>query len=247
MRDHRRCRSSPCVVSLTWTLSDAQNRPIDELTDPVEFFYGGDDLLAKVEEACRPGSRLRGCSLHLEPEHAFGDYRPNWCASRTASSSPSSSRKACSSRACPRAAVTPDMPADAIYTVTEIYPSHVVLDGNHPLAGMALRLHMQVRDVREATEDEIAAQRRRGEGAGGMLSPVPPGHPATSTEPRPVSAQPRPVDPKPPPPRATRRSRRRAEAGLHHRHDDHLRDALQRLHGEGRAAAVPAADHQRPW
>ena len=31
------------------------------------------------------------------------------------------------------------MPADVLYTVTEIYPSHVVLDGNHPLAGMALR------------------------------------------------------------------------------------------------------------
>ena len=41
--------------------------------------------------------------------------------------------------------------------MTEIYPEHVVLDGNHPLAGMALRLHIKVRDVREATEDEIAA------------------------------------------------------------------------------------------
>jgi FKBP-type peptidyl-prolyl cis-trans isomerase SlyD len=49
------------------------------------------------------------------------------------------------------------MPADAVYTVTEIYPSHVVLDGNHPLAGLALRLHVRVRDVREATDEEIGA------------------------------------------------------------------------------------------
>ena len=49
------------------------------------------------------------------------------------------------------------MPADAIYTVTEVYPTHVVLDGNHPLAGIALRLHLKVRDVREATDDEIEA------------------------------------------------------------------------------------------
>ena len=41
----------PCVVSLTWTLTDGQNRAIDALTDPVEFFYGGSDLLAKLEEA----------------------------------------------------------------------------------------------------------------------------------------------------------------------------------------------------
>jgi FKBP-type peptidyl-prolyl cis-trans isomerase SlyD len=39
--------------------------------------------------------------------------------------------------------------------VTEIYPDHVVLDGNHPLAGIAIRLAVKVESVREATEDEI--------------------------------------------------------------------------------------------
>jgi FKBP-type peptidyl-prolyl cis-trans isomerase SlyD len=57
----------------------------------------------------------------------------------------------------PEGSVTPDMPADAIYTVTEVYESHVVLDGNHPLAGLALRLQLKVRDVREATEEEVEA------------------------------------------------------------------------------------------
>jgi FKBP-type peptidyl-prolyl cis-trans isomerase SlyD len=33
----------------------------------------------------------------------------------------------------------------------------VVLDGNHPLAGMGLRLKLKVRAVREATDEEIAA------------------------------------------------------------------------------------------
>ena len=33
----------------------------------------------------------------------------------------------------------------------------MVLDGNHPLAGIALRLDLTVRDVREASEDEIEA------------------------------------------------------------------------------------------
>ena len=43
--------SKPCVVSLSWTLRDAQNNPIDELQQPTEFFYGGHDLLERVEEA----------------------------------------------------------------------------------------------------------------------------------------------------------------------------------------------------
>ncbi|OIQ70690.1 FKBP-type peptidyl-prolyl cis-trans isomerase SlyD [mine drainage metagenome] len=49
----------------------------------------------------------------------------------------------------------PDIPRDTLYTVTDVYPEHVVLDGNHPLAGIALRLTLKVRAVREATQAEI--------------------------------------------------------------------------------------------
>ena len=34
-------------------------------------------------------------------------------------------------------------------------PDHVVLDGNHPLAGIAIRISIQVESVREATEEEL--------------------------------------------------------------------------------------------
>ena len=46
-----------------------------------------------------------------------------------------------------------------LYTVTDIAAGKVVLDGNHPLAGMALRFFCQVLSVRTANPDEI---RRRG-------------------------------------------------------------------------------------
>ena len=49
----------------------------------------------------------------------------------------------------------PDAPRDTLYTVTDIYPEHVVLDGNHPLAGIAIRISLKVESVREATEEEI--------------------------------------------------------------------------------------------
>lgn len=48
-----------------------------------------------------------------------------------------------------------DASPDALFTITEIYPEHVVIDGNHPLAGIALRLHLKVERVREATVDEV--------------------------------------------------------------------------------------------
>ena len=48
-----------------------------------------------------------------------------------------------------------DLSREIVYTVSEIYPEHVVLDGNHPLAGIALRISLKVEDIREATEEEI--------------------------------------------------------------------------------------------
>ena len=150
--------TAPCVVSLTWTLSNAQNQPIDELAEPVEFFYGGDDLLPKVEEALAGHAVGDELHLQLEPEHAFGDYRAELVCFEDRALFPDAVEPGMAFEGLPEGAVTPDMPRDAIYTVTEVYPDHVVLDGNHPLAGMALRLHVKVRDVREATPDEIEAR-----------------------------------------------------------------------------------------
>ena len=149
--------SIPCVVSLTWRLQDVQGNLIDELADPVEFFFGGDDLLAKVEEALAGQATGFASALHLEPEHAFGDYDPALVFFEERTVFPDTVEVGMQFDGVPEGAATKNMPADAIYTVTEVYPGHVVLDGNHPLAGIALRLDLTVRDVREATPDEVTA------------------------------------------------------------------------------------------
>ncbi len=149
--------TAPCVVSLVWRLEDTQGNLIDELKDPVEFFYGGDDLLAKVEEALVDQETGFSTKLHLEPQHAFGDYDPDLVFFEERSIFPEQVEPGMQFDGLPEGATTPDMPSDAVYTVTEVYQTHVVLDGNHPLAGIALRLDLQVRDVREATGEEIEA------------------------------------------------------------------------------------------
>ena len=150
--------SAPCVVSLTWQLTDAQNRAIDELAQPVEFFYGGDDLLEKVEEILAGHATGDQVQVQLEPEHAFGDYRAELVCFEDRKLFPEQLETGMAFEGLPVGHATPDMPGDAIYIVTEIYPSHVVLDGNHPLAGMALRLDMKVVDVREADAEELEAR-----------------------------------------------------------------------------------------
>jgi FKBP-type peptidyl-prolyl cis-trans isomerase SlyD len=150
--------SAPCVVSLTWLLTDAQNHAIDELKDPVEFFYGGDDLLTPVEEALLGRKAGDEVKVQLEPEHAFGDYKAGLVCFEDRKLFPEQLEPGMTFEGLPKGHATPDMPADMVYVVTEIFPSHVVLDGNHPLAGMALRLTIQVRDVREASDEEVEAR-----------------------------------------------------------------------------------------
>jgi len=147
----------PCVVSLTWRLQDAQGNAIDELDDPVEFFVGGDDLLARVEEALIDQTTGFEASLHLEPEHAFGDYKSELVFFEDRSVFPDDIEIGMQFDGVPPGVTTEGLPTDATYTVTEVYPNHVVFDGNHPLAGIALRLDLVVRDVRVATETEIEA------------------------------------------------------------------------------------------
>lgn len=147
----------PCVVTLTWRLQDGQGHSIDELTEPVEFLVGGDDLLPKVEEALIGHESGYEVALHLEPEHAFGEYDSSLVFFEARTIFPESVEVGMQFDGVPEGAATQGMPADAIYTVTEVYPDHVVLDGNHPLAGMVLRLDLTVRDVREATDAETEA------------------------------------------------------------------------------------------
>ncbi len=147
--------TKPCVVGLTWRLSDAQGALIDELAEPVEFLVGGDDLLAKIEEALIDQTAGFEAALHLEPEHAFGEYDSSLVFFEERVALPEPLEVGMHFDGVPPGAKTPGMPPDAIYTVTEVYPDHIVLDGNHPLAGIALNIELTVRAVREATHDEI--------------------------------------------------------------------------------------------
>lgn len=145
-----------CVVALTWVLKDTLGEELDVLDDPVEFLVGGDDLLARIEEALQGHGVGAELALHLEPEDAFGDYQDKLLFLEPRGLFPADLEEGMTfdGTALPQG-VNPEAPRDGLYTVAQIYPEHVVLDGNHPLAGIALRLALKVHGVREATEEEI--------------------------------------------------------------------------------------------
>jgi FKBP-type peptidyl-prolyl cis-trans isomerase SlyD len=143
-----------CVVALTWTLKDTLGEVLDELGEPVEFLVGGNDLLAKIDETLQNHQAGDELELHLEPDNAFGDFDDQLLFLEPRSAFPADLEEGMAFEGLPKGC-NPEAPADKVYFVSEIYPEHVVLDANHPLAGIALRLKLKVHAVREATEAEV--------------------------------------------------------------------------------------------
>ncbi len=143
-----------CVAALTWTLTDTLGEELDVLNDAVEFYVGGNDLLPKIDAALQGHKVGDKLDLHLEPEDAFGDFIDKLIFLEPRKLFAKDIEEGQSFEGLPPGC-NPDASPDMLYTVTEVYPEHVVLDANHPLAGIAIRLHLKVNAIREATEDEV--------------------------------------------------------------------------------------------
>ncbi len=145
-----------CVVALTWTLKDTLGEILDDLDEPIEFLLGGQDLLVKIEEHLQGHEAGEKLAFQLEPEQAFGEYDENLVFLEQRAVFPAELEEGMTfGGADLPLGANSNTPKDKIYTVTEIYPEHVVLDGNHPLAGIALRLSLTIESVRNATEFEV--------------------------------------------------------------------------------------------
>lgn len=145
-----------CVVTLSWTLKDTLGEILDTLDEPTEFMVGGRDLLQSVERALQghePGATL---DLHLEPEDAFGDFNDQLLFLEPRHLFPEPLEEGMVFEGLPPGC-SASAPKDTLFFVAGLYPEHVVLDANHPLAGIALRLHLKLHHVREATVSEVGS------------------------------------------------------------------------------------------
>lgn len=138
--------SRDTVVSLRIEMYDAQGALLDAPAEPISYLHGGYGGLLEALESALEG-KLPGDTLHvqLEPEQAFGEYDAGLLRVEPAQ------------RYGEGLEVGMQIEESArFYTVTDIADGSVVLDANHPLAGMALRFVCSVASVRPATEEERA-------------------------------------------------------------------------------------------
>jgi FKBP-type peptidyl-prolyl cis-trans isomerase SlyD len=147
------------VVSLRYKLTDAQNNIIEEPDSPMVYLHGGyEGTFPKIETLLDGQDVGYEASIQLEPSEAFGEYDPELLKIEPRARFPEPLEVGMQFEGVPDEEGEESDDEDEeplIYTVTDVADSQVVLDGNHPLAGMALRFWVQVEDIRTATDEEI--------------------------------------------------------------------------------------------
>ena len=137
-----------CLVSLKVRLFDAQGELLEESERPLVYLHGADDIFPRIEQALAGQETGYSTSVQLEPEEAFGDDDPALL------------------HLVPLAKIGKDVdvgmrfeglpgaPNDGrTYTVVDLADDVAVLDGNHPLAGRALRFELEVVGVERASAE----------------------------------------------------------------------------------------------
>lgn len=140
------------VVSIHYTLTDTDGEVLDTSRDnePLAYIHGMGNLIPGLESALdgkKAGDRL---TVTVKPEDGYGVHDENRV------------------QRVPRSAFTgvdtiePGMQFHAetteglqTVTVIEANDDMVMIDGNHPMAGITLNFDVEVTDVRQASEEEL--------------------------------------------------------------------------------------------
>jgi FKBP-type peptidyl-prolyl cis-trans isomerase SlyD len=140
------------VVTLACDVRDSDGTAVEEEGAQLSYLHGGyGGIFPKVENELQGKEVGNEIQLTLEPEDAFGDYDAELIRVEPRAKFPGTLEVGMRFEGVPG-----DKEEDAlIYTVTDVTPDAVVVDGNHPLAGERLWFRATVREVRRATPEEL--------------------------------------------------------------------------------------------
>jgi len=154
------------VVTLAYSVTDSDGNLIDAGERPLIYLHGGyGGIFEKIEEELLGQAAGFQKDIRLQPEEAFGEYDAELVMIEPRDLFPEEIEVGMQFE---RAAEDDDE-EDMLYTITDIAEGKVVVDGNHPPAGIALVFSCTVNNVRAATPEEITHGHVHGDGEGGHL------------------------------------------------------------------------------
>jgi FKBP-type peptidyl-prolyl cis-trans isomerase SlyD len=141
------------VVTLDYSVTDPDGELVDAGQEPLVYLHGGyDDIFPMIEEAVHGKKIGESVVVKMQPDDAFGEYDAELIQVEPRKGFPKELQVGMQFEGVPDGGEDDDI---LIYRVTEIADDKVVLDGNHPLAGMALVFTCTVTALRPASAEEI--------------------------------------------------------------------------------------------
>lgn len=142
------------VIKFSYTLKDEQGNILDstEKSGALSFITGSGQIIPKLEDELKVmliGSKK---NILIAAEEAYGEYEPEAIQTVKRTEFPDDMNLEVGQSYY---ANTPDggqMP----FLIKEIIDGEIIIDFNHPLAGVNLNFDVQLIDVRDATQEEIS-------------------------------------------------------------------------------------------
>ena len=140
------------AVTIKYTLRDEEGAVLDSTDgrDPLIYLHGTGNLVPGVEEALEGKSPGDEVKVTVPPEKGYGKREEGNVRNVPV-------RKLPDGRIQPGATVQLNTNHGPIVAVVlAVKGDYATLDMNHPLSGKTLRFELEVVDVRDATEEELA-------------------------------------------------------------------------------------------
>ena len=139
------------VVTLTLKVADAHGRVIEASKEPMALLIGGyGNTLPAIEGALEGQEKGFATTLNLTPETGFGERDESKLRTIAKKDFPPGVKVG------GQLELREEGGDFQLFNVVKIKGDTVMLDGNHPLAGMSLQVSLKVISVRAASAEETA-------------------------------------------------------------------------------------------
>lgn len=141
------------VVTIDYELKDDDGNIIDssEGSDPLAYLHGAKNIIEGLEKALDGKKAGDAVSVAISPEEGYGARDDNRIQEVPKDMFEDQSQVKVGEQFMAQGPEGEQLTV----TITEVTDDKVVVDGNHPLAGKNLNFEVEIKEVREATEEEL--------------------------------------------------------------------------------------------
>lgn len=133
------------VVTLVYRMLDAEGVLLDESENPVSFTVGSGEILPAFEQALLGKEAGDTHAFTLQPEEAFGQYRPEWVFQIRREQLQGDSDQPLEVGEAVQLYLADGNEDTPILAYVRAFTDEMVeLDANHPLAGKTLTYEVQI-------------------------------------------------------------------------------------------------------